>query len=103
MFYQGNFLRQKREALGLTVRKLGKAVKVSYSLINKFEIGSRRPSGIVLQRLRKELCLTYEEFKILRKENYSYNSFFTARKGGELIKWKIIEVIPEFKSIYRIM
>lgn len=103
MRYRGNFLKQKRGATGLTVRELGEAVGVSYSLISKFENGTRKPSNIVLQRLRKELSLTYEDFKILRKEHYSCNTFNAEIEGGEVAQWKTIEIVSEFKSIYRII
>ncbi len=103
MLTLGRLLKQKRESLGLTVREVGEEINLSYSLVSRFEKGSRIPSAVILQRLQNVLKMDDYEFSQLLQLRTKNETLSVEQKGGVNIQWIIIEAIKEFKSIYPII
>lgn len=62
----GEFIRQARVAKGLTLRALGEAVGMDYSVIAKLELGNRGPlAPQSLQRLARTLSVDLEDLYAL--------------------------------------
>ena len=99
----GSLLRHKRESLGMTVREVGKDAGISYSLVSKFEKGSRMPTPVILQKMQDVLGMNDREFQELIQIRNQSETASIDRKGGGIIQWKVIEAVKEFKSIYPIM
>lgn len=99
----GKLLRQKRESLGMTVREVGGDAGISYSLVSKFEKGSRIPSPVILQKLQSVLQMNDQEFRQLLQLRINSETSKTEQKGGVHIQWKVIEINKEYKSIYPII
>ncbi|MBI2039573.1 helix-turn-helix transcriptional regulator [Candidatus Microgenomates bacterium] len=88
----------------MTVRQVGKEAGISYSLVSKFEKGSRIPTLVILQKIQGVLDMNDREFQeLIQIRNKSESSSSVNRKGGGDIQWKVIEAVREFKSIYPIM
>lgn len=62
----GNELKKLRENNGLTVRKIANLMGVDYSLINRFEKGSRRPTNLQLEKYKSALKLSPDQYNNLR-------------------------------------
>lgn len=99
----GRLLKRKRESLGMTVREVGEDIDLSYSLISKFESGSRVPSSVILHKLQSILKMNDQEiYQIIRLKVKSKTSNIE-QGGGANIQWKVIEINKEYKSIYPII
>ena len=69
MFEFGQFIKEKREALGLTQKALGEAAGLSDAAIQRIETGSRKtPNWTSLCSIAKALEL--HPFEILQKAGY---------------------------------
>jgi transcriptional regulator with XRE-family HTH domain len=57
----GEFIRQKREELDISLRELAKKIGVSAAFLSDIELGRRNPSDDVMKKLARELKVTLAE------------------------------------------
>lgn len=57
----GNFIKEKRDALGKTMREMAKALDLSTAYISDIEKGNRKPSDAVLDKIADFLQLENTE------------------------------------------
>lgn len=87
----GHFLKQKRKDKSITLRELANMTSLSYSLISRYEQGSRNPNLFTLQRLREALALSSQEFQyVLKTQGNNISECTLEQKGGVKIVWRII-------------
>ncbi|MGQ4833295.1 MAG: multiprotein bridging factor aMBF1 [Candidatus Asgardarchaeia archaeon] len=79
-------IKDKREALGLSLSELAKTIKEKESLLRKIEAGKMVPTFDVARKLEKVLGV-----KILVKETFDGVSGITEKEGKELTLGDIIE------------
>ena len=63
----GKFLKEKRENLGISVRKLAELTGINYTLLSRFENNERRATNKDLESLKIALGLSEDEFLQLSK------------------------------------
>jgi transcriptional regulator with XRE-family HTH domain len=59
----GQFIREKREELDLSLRELARRVGVSAAFMSDIELGRRYPSDDIFEKLSKPLEVTVDELK----------------------------------------
>lgn len=59
----GEFIREKRESMDLSLRELARRIQVTAPFLSDIELGRRFPSDEVLQRLSKVLDVSMEELR----------------------------------------
>lgn len=72
----GNFIMDKRKALGLTQQQLADKLNISFQAISKWENGTTYPNITILQDLALVLCVTADEILAgsdKRAEDLSYS------------------------------
>ena len=94
----GEFIYQKRKALGLTQDELGRKLGVTNKAVSKWEVGETTPDIMMLEPLAAVLQVTVDE--LLKQKTIKDENNKTIKTNHIVIKMKIISIIMELKMHY---
>lgn len=103
----GEYLREQRDAAGLSLRQLAEQTGVSNPYLSQIERGLRRPSAEVLQQLAKALRISAEQLYvqagILSPDNGEVRSVELAILGDPVLserqKQSLLDVYQSFRAV----
>jgi transcriptional regulator with XRE-family HTH domain len=103
----GEYLREQRDAAGLSLRQLAEQTGVSNPYLSQIERGLRRPSAEVLQQLAKALRISAEQLYvqagILSPDNGEVRSVELAILGDPVLserqKQSLMDVYQSFRAV----
>lgn len=61
----GQFIREKRESLDMSLRELAKKLEITPAFLSDIELGRRNPSNDVLTNIAREIRVPLDELKKL--------------------------------------
>lgn len=93
----GEFLKEKRRALGISQRIFAKITGVSYSYISSLETGKRpAPSRDVLIRIENEL-------RLKPKEKADFEQLAAKTKPDPAVSYDIADYINKNETVYNVV
>ncbi len=81
-----DLIREARLQQGIVLREVAAATEIDQTIINKFELGERKPSREQVEKLADFYGLNKDELIIAWKSDLVYNELKDEKLAGEILK-----------------
>lgn len=98
----GKYLRLIREERGISLRKLGEIINVSYNRLGKFERGEEKPNNLMIKKIEKGLNVSFNACKEVDNEiNSLLDNFLEAQFNNQNVVTDYEKLIELNKARYK--
>ena len=81
-----DIIREARLQQGIVLRKVASATEIDQTIINKFELGERKPSREQVEKLAEFYGLDKDELIIAWKSDLVYNDLKDEKLANQILK-----------------